>query len=254
MSRVVVEKQKDGRGGLGTERRRRRRKRALVDEPSRRHSHTTLSIPPLVRRPASPPPLPWRRERVFRLSFYLTLTTTFLLFPLASYNSKPARRSSNLGKPSGEPSALEEVAMSADAAVLAAVSALAQSPLRPGVLDDVADVATVAQLRKQVSDGSGTKRARKKKPITQQPPRVGPPPTAASTLPPFPPPSPSCVITGITRVPPPARPLASPSMHERSPSHNRLTASPHPPLSSLQPTKHFHISPPSPSFLPPHCV
>ena len=41
--------------------------------------------------------------------------------------------------------------MHADAAVLAAVNALAQSPLRPGVLDDVTDVATVAQLRKQVS-------------------------------------------------------------------------------------------------------
>ena len=40
--------------------------------------------------------------------------------------------------------------MSADAAVLAAVNALAQSPLRPGVLDDVQDVASVAALRKQV--------------------------------------------------------------------------------------------------------
>ena len=38
--------------------------------------------------------------------------------------------------------------MHADQAVLAAVHALAQSPLRPGVLDDVTDV---AQLRKQVS-------------------------------------------------------------------------------------------------------
>ena len=37
--------------------------------------------------------------------------------------------------------------MHADQAVLAAVNALAQSPLRPGVLDDVTDV---AQLRKQV--------------------------------------------------------------------------------------------------------
>lgn len=41
--------------------------------------------------------------------------------------------------------------MSADAAVLAAVSALAQSPLRPGILDDISGIATVAQLRKQVS-------------------------------------------------------------------------------------------------------
>ena len=40
--------------------------------------------------------------------------------------------------------------MSADAAVLAAVNALSQSPLRPGVLDDVQDVASVAALRKQV--------------------------------------------------------------------------------------------------------
>lgn len=38
--------------------------------------------------------------------------------------------------------------MHADQAVLAAVHALTQSPLRPGVLDDVTDV---AQLRKQVS-------------------------------------------------------------------------------------------------------
>lgn len=56
------------------------------------------------------------------------------------------RRGSSLGKPT-VPAGLEEVAMHADQAVLAAVNALAQSPLRPGVLDDVTDV---AQLRKQL--------------------------------------------------------------------------------------------------------
>jgi hypothetical protein len=42
------------------------------------------------------------------------------------------------------------VALSASADVLHSVSAFAQSPLRPGVLDDITDVASVAALRKQV--------------------------------------------------------------------------------------------------------
>jgi hypothetical protein len=42
------------------------------------------------------------------------------------------------------------VALSASADVLHSVTAFAQSPLRPGVLDDITDVASVATLRKQV--------------------------------------------------------------------------------------------------------
>jgi len=42
------------------------------------------------------------------------------------------------------------VALSASADVLHSVTAFAQSPLRPGVLDDIHDVASVATLRKQV--------------------------------------------------------------------------------------------------------
>ena len=53
-----------------------------------------------------------------------------------------SRRGSNLGK--ARPAGLEEIAMHADQAVLAAVHALAQSPLRPGVLDDVTDLPSFA--------------------------------------------------------------------------------------------------------------
>ena len=88
---------------------------------------------------------------------FLTISrppASHLRLPRFSGASKAAgdRKRSNLGKTTGSehPSGLEEVAMSADAAVLAAVNALAQSPLRPGVLDDVQDVASVAALRKQV--------------------------------------------------------------------------------------------------------
>lgn len=42
------------------------------------------------------------------------------------------------------------MALSASADVLHSVTAFAQSPLRPGVLDDITDVASVATLRKQV--------------------------------------------------------------------------------------------------------
>ena len=59
------------------------------------------------------------------------------------------RKRSNLSK-GEQPAALEEVALSASADVLHSVTAFAQSPLRPGVLDDITDVASVAALRKQV--------------------------------------------------------------------------------------------------------
>jgi len=59
------------------------------------------------------------------------------------------RKRSTLSK-GEQPAALEEVALSASADVLHSVSAFAQSPLRPGVLDDIHDVASVAALRKQV--------------------------------------------------------------------------------------------------------
>jgi len=59
------------------------------------------------------------------------------------------RKRSNLSK-GDQPAALEEVALSASADVMHSVTAFAQSPLRPGVLDDITDVASVAALRKQV--------------------------------------------------------------------------------------------------------
>ena len=73
--------------------------------------------------------------------------------------------------------------MSADAAVLAAVNALAQSPLRPGVLDDVQDVASVAALRKQVRMPAKTFPGAT--PRAARSPRLAPAPRRASLLAPF---------------------------------------------------------------------
>ena len=79
------------------------------------------------------------------------------------------RKRSNLSK-GEQPAALEEVALSASADVLHSVTAFAQSPLRPGVLDDITDVASVAVLRKQVRaraqsfDTTSASRARSRPP------------------------------------------------------------------------------------------
>jgi|TARA_B100001142_G_scaffold207697_1_gene205854 hypothetical protein len=86
------------------------------------------------------------------------------------------RKKSALNKSNGA-DGVEDVAMSADAAVIAAVSALAQSPLRPGVLDDVTDVASVAQLRKQVR-----KKERKERQNDRSIPRTIPPDRGAPLL------------------------------------------------------------------------
>ena len=107
--------------------------------------------------------------------------------------------------------------MSADAAVLAAVNALAQSPLRPGVLDDVQDVASVAALRKQVrmpakTFPGATPRARDRP--------VSPPRRDALPPRPFP-----CVLD-----PSPTR--SSPSTDPRPPARSltdRLPIAPFPP-------------------------
>ena len=143
---------------------------------------------------------------------FLTISrppASHLRLPRFSGASKAAgdRKRSNLGKTTGSehPSGLEEVAMSADAAVLAAVNALAQSPLRPGVLDDVQDVASVAALRKQV-------RARK---TSLRPPSPPDPPRPDRTIPdarratPAPPVAPIPPLREKRPRPPPARGVAT---------------------------------------------
>ena len=107
--------------------------------------------------------------------------------------------------------------MSADAAVLAAVNALAQSPLRPGVLDDVQDVASVAALRKQVRIARANFRV---PPLALRDRPVSPPRRDALPPRPFP-----CVLD-----PSPTR--SSPSTDPRPPARSltdRLPIAPFPP-------------------------